>query len=46
MKVASSVGSMRFGEAAAICGFMSALRAQSEIRMMEMQHPEQQIPVR
>lgn len=45
IKVADSPGSTRFAEAAAICGFMLALRAQSEIRTMEMQHPEQQIPV-
>lgn len=41
IKVANSVGSTRFAEAAAICRFMLTLRAQSEIRMMEMQHAEQ-----
>lgn len=34
IKVASSDGSTRVAEAAALCGFTLALRAQSEIRMV------------
>lgn len=45
IKVANSAGWPRLAEAAALCGFMLALQAQSEIKMMEKQHPEQQIPV-
>lgn len=39
VKAASSAGSTRCAEAAALCGFLLALWARPEIRMMEMQHP-------
>jgi len=46
ISVAGSVGSRRFAEGAAVCGLMVALRAWSESRGMETQHPEHQIPAR